>query len=229
MNLEELPEGIRVKLEEEDERQLWRKAEEKGLKSVAEEAGFIPQKLYSWRSEGSYLPKRFVEEFIEDPGVISLKGNGRSKPSGNVSLSKISDELLTRVEESVSVNSEGVPIYQQTDRGCVKRFVELLEQVGDVPYSVYERDVFEVRYPKYLQEIFGSCAYNPVFAAEVDESGAVEDGVLRVREKSMNVDKFSGELHSREKKLQLAIEREDSKEIERLMAAEAAKIREAFE
>lgn len=228
MNLEKLPDGIRLKLGESDEELLWRKAEEGGLKETAEKAGYRPQKLYSWRSEDSYLPKSFVQEFIGDPEVEAVKGRGSSKPSQRFEVSGISDELLTRVQESVSVNADGVPVYQQTDRGCVKRFMELLEEVGEIPYSVYERDVFEVRYPKYLQEILENRSFEPVLSAKVDESGVIKDGEIVLDGRSVEVDKFSGELYSRENKLQLAIEREDSEEIERLMAAEVARIREAF-
>lgn len=228
MNLDELPDGIRLKLTGEDEHQLWQEAERLGLKESAERTGFEPYLVYSWRCEDAFVPKSFVEEFLENPDVEALKGRGRSKPSGNLEISGISDELLTRVDESVSVNKEGVPIYQQTDRGCVRRFIELLQSLGEVPYSVYERELFEVRYPKYIRSIFENQEFDPVIDAKVDESGSIENGEIIVDEKAINVEDFAGDLYSREKRLQLAIEREDSEEIEKLMADEAARIRDAF-
>lgn len=217
-----------MKLNEDVERQLWEKAEEISLKNAAERTGFEPYLVYSWRSEDAFLPKSFVEEFLENPNVEALKGKGRSKPSGNFEISGISDELLTRVDESVSVNTEGVPIYQQTDRGCVRRFIELLQSLGEVPYSVYERELFEVRYPKYIQSIFENQEFDSTLAARIDESGSIENGEIIFGEKVIDVENFSGKLYSREKRFQIAIEREDSEEIEELMAAEAARIRETF-
>ncbi|WEL19141.1 hypothetical protein [Candidatus Nanohalococcus occultus] len=229
MDLERLPDSIRLKLEAEDERQLWERAEKKGLKTLAEENGFKPYNLYSWRAEKTFLPKKVVQLILENPEIAEIKGEGRSRPTKDFQPENITDELLTRISESVSVNKEGVPIYQNTDRGCAKRFIQLLDELGAVPYSVYDRDVYEVRYPKYLHEIFEKKVFEPVFWVKVDESGSVQNGRLEAEGKTMGVSEFDGRLYSREKRLQLAIERKDSKEIEELMAAEAARIREAFE
>ncbi|MFB6244831.1 MAG: hypothetical protein ABEJ03_00610, partial [Candidatus Nanohaloarchaea archaeon] len=160
--------GLRIRLDQESADKLWKRVEDKGVRKSAEKAGVNPSKVYNWRSSGEFIPAAFAAEFVEDPGVTAIKGDGRSKPIENPQLSSISRELLTRVSESVNVNSEGVPVYQNAEIGPTERFVELLECTGDVPYRRYSRRVHEVRYPKYLQDLFQTLEYEPSFAARVD-------------------------------------------------------------
>ncbi len=221
----ELPEKTRLKLSPESEEELWREIEDRGIGSYAKVHGFSSTDLYNWRSKDVFLPKRLVEETLDNPKIIAFKGRGRSLPVENPEFPlPVNDELLTRIRESVSVNREGVPVYRSREKSLIERFRGLLQEIGAVPVSVYSRNGHELRYPKHLHEIFEGMGFEGDFAAMVDESGSVEDGFLRVRERKMPVGEFEGTLHSRQKRFELAVARGDSEEVERMMRSEVRRV-----
>lgn len=229
MKFQELPPEIRVKLYKDQEQRLWNKVEKKGIPQAAAEAGYSCSSIYNWRSKDSFLPVEFVSTFVDVERVKALKGGGRSLPMKEVELPlEFSDELLTRIDVSVHVNEEGVPVYQTTERELLKRFAELLEELG-APYQVYSRSVYELRFPKYLYSIIKLIDFSTDFAALVDEKGSVEAEKVVAGERKVPVEEFYGELYSRDKKLELALQREDEEKIREIMAEEAGKVREALQ
>jgi len=158
--------------------------------------------------------------------VIAMKGEGRSKaiqdPEFPISPS---DELLTRIQTSVNVNSNGIPVYQSSDQGNVERFAELLNQLGDVPFELYNRTVYELRYPKYLPQVLSKIDYSEDFDALIDENGKIKNRTLIVEDREVALEEFEGELYSRDKTFQLALARNNKKQIQQIMAEEADKVR----
>ena len=228
MRFTDLPPEIRVKLDEQQEEQLWRKVDEFGISEAAAETGYSCASIYNWRNKDSFLPVEFVKPFLEVGHVKALKGGGRSKPIRDLKFPiDFPDELITRVNVSVKVNREGVPIYQTQERSLLDRFAQLLDSL-DASYSVYNRSVFELRYPKYLHSMFEQESYSTDFAALVDEKGVVGDGKLKAEEKSVRVDDFEDELFHRDKKLELALARQDSEEVEKILSEESSRIQDLF-
>jgi hypothetical protein len=228
MRFDQLPESIRVKLYEDDQRQLWEKAG--NMQQAAKETGYPASKVYNWKNQDSFIPADFISSYLIPEKIRSLKGGGRSNPVEGICFPlQKNDELLTRISCSVSVNREGVPVYRTRDRGNAARFVELLKNYGDVPVKVYNRDAFEVRYPKYLQQIFSDMGYSEKFAALVDEAGEVRKGKIVYRDRFVELDEFEGRLYSRSLRLELALARENSEEIARLMAEESQDVTKLVE
>jgi hypothetical protein len=223
MRFDELPEGVRVKLTEGDRERLWNRAG--NISRFSEKRGFSRSKMYNWKNKAEFIPVELVREVLENPGIMAIKGDGRSRPLRNpVFPLTENNELLTRVNLSVYVNKEGVPVYQTDDLGLVERFIELLNEYGDVPVIVYNRSVYEVRYPKYMHEIFEQMDFEENLSALVDEKGSIEGDKISVGERLIDVDGFEGRLYSRDKRLELALARGDSDEVAELMAEEAGRI-----
>jgi hypothetical protein len=226
----ELPEVLRVKLSQDVRDELWHRIDEfGGVKEFTEHFEYSQSKLYNWRNKESFLPVKFVQRLMggnNKAGVKALKGKGRSKAVKKPEFPlRVSDELLTRVEASVSVNSEGIPTYITDERSHAERFQDLLQDLGEVPSSVYSRKGrFEVRYPKFLQKLFQGLEYGEDFAALVDEEGKVEDGKLKASGKEVAVEDFSGELYSREKRFELALQKGDQDTIKEIIGGEALKV-----
>jgi hypothetical protein len=226
----QLPEGIRVKLSEDTEKELWHRIDEfGGVKEFTEHFEYSQSKLYNWKNKESFLPVKFVQRLMggnNSKGIKALKGKGRSKALKNPEFPlQVPDELLTRVEASVSVNNEGIPTYVTNEKSLAKRFQQLLQGLGELPSSSYNRKGrFEVRYPKFLQEIFEGLEYEKNFAALVDEVGEVEDGKLKASDRQVAVQDFSGKLYSREKKFELALQKGDQDTIKEIIGGEASKV-----
>lgn len=226
----ELPEDLRVKLTEEAEDELWHRIDEfGGVKEFTEHFKYSQSKMYNWKNKESFLPVNFVQRLMggnNSQGIKALKGEGRSKAVKNPEFPlQVPSELLTRVKASVSVNSEGIPTYITGERSLAERFRELLERLGKVPSSSYSRQGrFEIRYPKFLQEILTQLDFEEDFAALVDEEGAIEDGKLITSDREVPVEEFSGKLFSREKKFELALEKGDQKTIKQIIGGEASKV-----
>jgi hypothetical protein len=159
-------------------------------------------------------------------GIKALKGKGRSKQLKDIEFPvEISEEVLTRIEASVSVNNEGIPTYMTNERSLAKRFQKLLEDIGKIPYKEYSRGQrYEIRYPKFLQEIFDSLDFEKDFSAQVDEIGKIEGGKLKASGTEVSVEDFSGKLYSREKKFELALQRGDDETIHQIIGGEASKV-----
>lgn len=228
MKFEDLPDSIRVKLKAEAEQQLWSKISGMGgIKAFARKQSYSASKMYNWKNKVEFLPVSLVKDVldVEVQEVTAIKGEGRSRPLENPGFPLVeNDELLTRINVSVYVNNEGVPIYQADDVGLVNRFVELLNLYGNTPVEIYNRSVYEVRYPKYMQDIFDSMSFEEDFPALVDEKGGVENHRVTVNNRRVNVDEFEGQLYSRDKRLELALARGDSKEVADIIAEEAERI-----
>ena len=227
----ELPDDLRVKLSEEGQKEVWNRVDEfGGAKAVSEAFNFSQSSMYNWKSKNLALPLVFVRRLLGQNStdhIQVLKGSGSSGKVENPNFPlSLSDELLTRVQASVVVNSDGVPVYIAGERSLVDRFAELLEGLGRVDYSVYSRDSrFELRFPKFLYDIFEGVKFERGFAALVDEKGEFRDGKVIAGEEAVSVESFEGDLFSREKSFELALGRGDSGRIAELMAEESGKVR----
>lgn len=226
MKLEEMPETVRLKLGGKSEKELWEEIEERGgIKQFSRAAGYSPSQLYNWRNKESFLPVKIVTELVEDPEVEALKGRSSSRPILAPKLPlEISDELGTRTEASVSVNREGTPVYITQEHSLVERFRELLENLGKVPTTIYSRDQYELRFPKYLHTIIEKSDTRTEFRALFDEKGSFEDGKMVVEGMERDPDSFDQILYSEQKKLELALKKGDGKVVRDILAEQASKI-----
>jgi len=230
LEFSELPEGLRVKLSKDREKELWHRIDEfGGIKEFTQHFEYSQSKMYNWKNKDSFLPIRFVRRLMggnNSEGIEALKGKGSGKILENPEFPlRVSDELLTRVEASVSVNSEGIPTYMTDERSLADRFRKLLNDLGEVPSSLYSRQGrFEVRYPKFLQELFECLEFEEDFTALVDEEGVIVDGKLEASGREVSVEDFSGKLYSREKKFELALQKGDQDIIKDIIASEASKV-----
>lgn len=225
-------ENVRVKLDESGRKEFWHRVDEFGGVKTFSEAFSIPSsKVYNWKSKNSFIPIKLVKKVFGNEGsthVEAYKGPGRSKPIKDpVFPIPENDELLTRIGCSVSVNSKGIPLYQASDEGLIERFNHLLQELGDVPVKIYDREVYELRYPKYLHEILMKMVYEEDIDALVDEKAAFEEDKIVLEGEEIAPRKLENIYH-REKRLKLALIREDNKEIAKLMSEEKEKVRNAL-
>lgn len=230
MKFEELPNNIRVKLKPESEKWLWKTVGEfGGVKQFADTFGFSASKMYNWKNKEGYVPIRLVKRILGSnctDDIVAIKGGGRSKPLETPEFPMPeNDELLTRIDESVNVNQEGVPVYQTDDRGLADRFMALLEIYGDVPVKRYNRGFYQVRYPKYMHQIFEEMDFRRHLPALIDEKGRIEDELIKVEEVEIPVEDFDEQLYSRDKRLELALSKGNSEKVAEIMAEEADKVR----
>lgn len=230
MKFSELPDEIRIKLTEKGTEEFWHRVDEfGGVKALSESFEYSSSKMYNWRSKDSFLPIALVRKVFGNESsdeIVAIKGKGRSKAIRQPLIPvPESDELLTRVELSVKVNSDGTPIYQTDDRGNAERFIELLGELGEVSHSIYVREVYEVRYPKFLQELFRQMSYQRHTGAVIDEAGEIRDGKIVLPQRDMDLEEFEGRLFHRQRRLQLALARDDREEVKNLMQEEARNTR----
>ena len=225
----ELPEFIRIKLSEPGKKEFWHRLDEfGGIKNFCEAFDYSSSTVYNWKNKDGFIPVEVVKSVFGTEAsdeVVAFKGEGRSKPVENPEFPiEVSEELLTRIECSVNVNSNGIPFYQVNDQGLVDRFAELLQEIGDVPFKVYNRSVYELRYPKYIHNIFSAIEFEKNFAAVVDEKGEIRDGYVRVEDREIPVAEFDRELYSRQKKYELYLARGDSEKLEEVISEEASRV-----
>jgi hypothetical protein len=231
LELSELPQDFRVKLSDKGKQELWHRVDEfGGVKNLAEAFDYSRSKIYNWKSKDLALPVNFVRQIMGENNtdeIILLKGNGSTGGIRNPEFPlKISEELLTRVKFSVKENSEGTPIYIVPEKSLAERFAELLEKLGDVEYKIYSRDSrFELRYPKFLQEIFSHLDFEEDLPALIDETGKIQDGKILLEGREISVENFDQNIFSRQKSFELALERGDSEKIAVLMAEESEKVK----
>ncbi|MFB6212949.1 MAG: hypothetical protein ABEJ07_00060 [Candidatus Nanohaloarchaea archaeon] len=233
MELADFPPETRLKLDEEGDEKLWNGVEDAGgVRSFCEGRDLSESQLYSCRSRDIYIPLSLVSAVLGREAsryVVAYKGGGRSRPVVDPVLPVPRETgLLTRVQESVVVNSDGVPFYIADEYSLVRRFRTLLSVLGEVPASLYRRSRYELRLPKHVHDILSGMEFEPDFAALVDESGRVENGELVAGDRRVAVDEFSGELYSRSKRFELALERGDSGTIRRLMGEERDRVQDAL-
>lgn len=231
INFSDLPGNLRVQLSDKGKQELWHRVDEfGGVKNLSEAFDYSSSKIYNWKSKDLFLPTGFVQQIMGENNteeIICLKGPASSGKIENPEFPlEISRELLTRVRTSVKVNADGTPVYLTPEKSLAERFAELLEDLGEVEYSIYSRDSrFELRYPKFLQEIFANTEFEKSLIAEVDESGEIEGDKIILEEREIPVADFDQEVFSREKSFELALERGDSGKIAELMAEESEKVR----
>lgn len=233
LKFSELPEFIRIKLSEPGKEEFWHRLDEfGGIKNFCEAFDYSTSTVYNWKNKDTFIPVELIRNVfgIEAADeVICMKGEGRSKAIQNPEFPiSPSDELLTRIQTSVNVNSNKIPVYQSSDQGNVERFAELLNQLGDVPFELYNRSVYELRYPKYLHQVLSEIKYEEDFGALIDENGKIKDNKLIFKDKEISLEEFEGNLYSRDKALQLALARNNKQKIQQIIAAEAEKVRNAF-
>lgn len=216
---------------EEGAEKLWHRVDEfGGVKALSDSFGFSPSKMYNWRNKELALPVKFVRRIMGENStseIVLLKGpSSGGKIRNPVFPLNISPELLTRVESSVSLNSEGTPFYIVSEKSLVERFASLLEELGEVSYTIYSRDSrFELRYPIFLQAIFSQSEFEEDIAALVDEEGEFDQHEIILSDRKIPIDDFEGKLYSREKRFELALQRGDSDKIAELMSEESSKVR----
>lgn len=231
LRIQDFPSFIRLKLSGSDETNLWNQIEARGgVRKFCSETGFRESRVYNWRHHADFYPVKFVLEVLEQPEVLAYKGRGRSIPVKNpeIPLPEV-PELQTRIKSSVSVNREGVPVYRSQERELIARFDQLLQGIGEVPVRKYSRESgYELRYPSYIHSILNRLEFETDIGARVDEEGVIGDGVIRIPGREIPVEEFSGELHSPGRKFELAVERGDSREIQRIIQEEASKVSQAF-
>jgi len=225
-------ENVRVKLDKPGRKEFWHRVEEfGGIKTFSDAFDIPSSKIYNWKSKNSYVPIELVKKVFGNEGsqhVKAYKGPGRSKAIENpVFPIPENQELLTRMQYSVTTNKNEIPIYQASDQGLMKRFIDLLNELGDVPFKLYDRDVLELRYPKYLHQIFQQMNYEENLDALVDEKARFEDDKIFLDGEEINPENLENIYH-RDKRLKLALIREDRKEIAKLMSEEKEKVRKAL-
>jgi|APHM01.1.fsa_nt_gi hypothetical protein len=231
LKLSDLPENLRIKLTQSGRRELWHRVNEfRGAKNLAEEFDYSKSKIYNWKSKHLALPIDFVRQIMAENNneeIILLKGPSSSGKIKNPQFPlKVSDELMTRVKFSVKENFEGTPVYITPEKSLAERFGELLENLGKFEYKVYSRDSrFELRYPKFLHEIFLDINFEEDLGALVDETGEIQDGKILLKDRKIPVEDFDKEIFSREKRFELALERGDSEKIADMMVEESERVR----
>jgi len=227
----ELPSNLRVKLTEEGEKELWNHVGESGgIKDVSNASEFSKSKMYNWKNKDLAVPVKFVKRMLgRDCGsrIVLLKGKSSSSSLRDPEFPlQVSDELLTRVDESVKLNSDGLPFYLTGEKTLVDRFSELLNQLGMLDYSIYSRESrFELRYPKFVHNLLSGLDYQVDKPALVDESGEITKDQIKVGEEVIEIEEVEGKLYSRVKKFEVALQKEDSGRIADMMAEESAKVR----
>jgi len=229
MSLEfsDLPDDTRVKLTDEGRHELWHRVDEfGGVKKLSNAFDFSASKMYNWRNKNSFMPISFVKRLMGDnPSRIeAIKGNGRGKEWQTDFPIAENPELLTRIRQSVKVNEEGVPFYITGEKTLYSRFQELLDEI-QVPYRSYSRKRYEIRYPKFVHEVFQQMSFEEDISALVDESGHIDNDSVIVGDRKIPVSDFKGTLYSRDKKLELAIARNDTDTIQQLISEESYKVR----
>ncbi|MFP4230139.1 MAG: hypothetical protein ACLFRK_03290 [Candidatus Nanohaloarchaea archaeon] len=222
---------LRIKLDETGRKEFWHRVEEfGGVKTFAEAFEFSPGKAYNWKSKDSFIPIELVKKVFGNEAsqhVKAYKGPKNSSPIRNpVFPIPENDELLTRIEYSVTVNRKGIPVYQTNDEGLVRRFQKLLNEVGDVPVKIYRRDIYELRYPKHLHQLLDSMSFEEDLDARIDEEAEIEGKIL-LNGEEVRPEKV-GKLFHREKRMKLALLKQDNEEVANLMAEERKRVREAL-
>ncbi|MFB6144936.1 MAG: hypothetical protein ABEJ99_00340 [Candidatus Nanohaloarchaea archaeon] len=226
----DLPDETRVKFTDKGEKEFWHRIDEfGGIKTFSGAFNIPSSRMYNWKSKSSFIPVKLVKTVMGNENsdeIKAFKGRGRGKTIEDPEFPlKISDELLTRIDASVNVNKNGSPVYQASDPGLVERFNELLQEIGSVPVRIYHREVYELQYPKFLQDLMSDLDYVEDFTALVDEKGEVDPDTVVAEGKKVALDDFDGELYSRVKALDLALARGDSEKVARIMSEEARKVR----
>jgi hypothetical protein len=228
LKFEDLPEETRVKLTEKGREDLWHRVDEfGGVKQLSEAFDFSSSKMYNWKSKNSFMPINFIRRLMgqNPPEIKAVKGKGRGK-AWEIDLPvEVDNELLTRVETSVTVNRKGTPVYITDEKSLASRFIELLEEIG-VEQSFYSREGrYEVRYSKYSHRVLSSLEFSESFAALVDEEGEIEEDKVKASGREIPVEEFDSGLYSRSKIFDLALARGDKEKIQELIAEESSKVR----
>ncbi|WEL22953.1 hypothetical protein [Candidatus Nanohalovita haloferacivicina] len=228
LKFEDLPEETRVKLTEKGREDLWHRVDEfGGVKQLSEAFDFSSSKMYNWRSKNSFMPISFIRRLMgqNPPEIDAVKGKGRGKAWGIDLPVEVSEELLTRVEASVTVNRKGTPVYITDEKSLASRFLNLLEEIG-VDQSFYNREGrYEVRYSKYAHNVLSDIDFSEKFSALVDEEGDITEEKVRASGKGVSVEEFDAELYSRSKIFDLALARGDKEKIQALIAEESSRVR----
>jgi len=228
MRFSELPKHLRVKIDTNAEKQLWKTVDEfGGTKQVADAFDFKTSDLYNWRSKDVYLPINFVQRMLgsNPDGIKAIKGKGRSKPLKNPVLPiPQNNELLTRIKLSVKVSEKGVPIYITQEKSMLERFEKLLNNLGEPEYTIYNRSSrYELRYPKFLHQLLAQMEFEQDFAAAFDEKGIFKDKKMILNGEETGIADFDSELHSRPKKYRLALLRNDKEKIADILTESAGR------
>lgn len=226
----QIPKNYRVKLNEKGKKELWHRVDEfGGVKNLAQAFQYSQSKIYNWKSKDLALPVNFTRQIMGEnntEAIIALKGPGSSskikKPQFPL---RPSNELLTRIELSVKENKDGTPMYLTNEKNLAQRFAELLDQIGEIEYTVYDRKSrYEVRYPKFLNDVFKQISYKEKLSAIIDEKGKIKQRKIHLPRKTIPVDQFNEKLHSRKKEFELALQKEDTEKITEIMRNESSKV-----
>jgi hypothetical protein len=234
LEFSELPGSLRVQLTEEGRKELWHRVEEfGGIKNLSESFEFSQSKMYNWKNKELALPLTFVRRLMGENHtrqITLLKGRGSSgKIENPVFPLNVSEELLTRVNKSVKVNSDGTPVYLTNESSLADRFMALLKQLGKVQVKSYSRDSrYEIRFPKFLNKLFSRLDYDTHQGALIDEVGQINQGSIELEGNEIDIKDFNGKLYSKSKKFEIALQKKDSDKIAELMAEESDKAESLF-
>jgi hypothetical protein len=231
LKLSDLPENLRIKLTQSGRRELWHRVNEfGGAKNLAEEFDYSQSKIYNWKNKNLALPVNFVRRIMGDNNtgeIVLLKGPGSSGKVEDPDFPlEVTDELLTRIQASVTENTEGTPIYITSEKPLQERFAHLLNKLGNVEFKTYIRESrYEVRYPKFLQTVFSGIEFEEDLVALIDETAKIRDQEIILADRRIPVNSFDTEIFSREKSFEIALERGDSETIAELIAEESEKVK----
>jgi hypothetical protein len=228
LKFEDLPDDTRVRLTEKGREDLWHRVNEfGGVKQLSEAFDFSSSKMYNWKSKNSFMPIRFVRRLMgqNPPEIEAIKGKSRGSPWLISFPVEVNEEILTRIESSVTVNKKGTPVYITDEKSLASRFTSLLDEIG-VESSFYNRESrYEVRYSKYSHKVLSSLDFDEDFATLVEEEGEITDGKVMASDREVSAEEFDAELHLRSKAFDLALACEDKEKIQELIAEESNKVR----
>lgn len=222
MNVKELPDHIKFKVDESSEKLIWKKIDEKGgISEFSSKFNIKKTKLYNQKNKNLFLSKKLIQIIDRQKyNITSIKGRNNSKPTKNpkIPIPNIS-KLKTRIEESVYRNKNNVPMYITDEKPLADRFKELLQKIGRVPTNTHKiRGKYQVTYPSYIQDIIDKKDHNTVLSAKIDESASIEGGEFKLNGKKFRYSNIKGKIYSRKKKYQIAIQEKDDKALKELLS-----------
>lgn len=230
IRLRELPKNYRIKLTKKQEKQFWNRLCKKGsIKEYAQKTETSTNQLYNLKNKDLAYPVNLVfrEINIQKLDKIQFKGPNKSYYAKTTFPIKVDNELLTRINYSVKTNKEGTPHYISQEKQLIDRFRDLLLQTAEIPIKTYKNQgQYELRYPKFFHELLNQLDdFEEDLCAKIDEIGEIEEQKFVLPEnETVDFDDVDGVLYSREKKLALALYREDSQQVADIISEETEKI-----
>ena len=230
LKLREIPENYRIKLNKEQQKQLWNSIREKrGIKQYADEKRYSTQQLYNLKNKDLAYPVDLVIRELPANQLesVTFKGPHKSDFAKTKTPIQIPEELLTRIKYSVKTNHEGTPHYITSEMELANRFRELINTTFQAPTKTYRnKGRYEIRYPKFLHDLIKDLKFKEKLSAKIDEIGQIKDQKFEMKDQTVSFNEFNDKLYSREKSLALALHKKDSEKVSNIITQEAEKINE---